>query len=192
MATALKRQILPAVPVTLELQDDDGKPYKLTFQVSYDYNAATALQQKTVTQPAFDVDKDGKRERVDPFPMGMKLTEASVWAHSNEPLFFSTLFWAGIITRHPEYDCDEGLEVIRSYMSENNSEIIIGACWDAYLLGLTPQKRAFMEKLKDDAEKKLRGETVDPTSPAANPSTPEKHSTGETSTPLPESTSASA
>jgi len=174
MATALRRRIAPAIQVTLELQDEGGSPYKASFQVSYDFNAAAAIQEHTVSKA---------------HPEGLKLTDASVWSHASEPIFFSVMFWAGIIARHPEYNSDEGLEVIRSYMDERNSDLIIGACWDAYLLGLTPEKRKFMEKLKDDAEKKLRGETVDPTSPAAKEATPEKNSAGLNCQPSPDTTS---
>jgi len=169
--TALKKRIIQALPLTLDVQDDGGVTEKKEFHICYDFNAAAALQEKTVCKK---------------YPMGIKLTELAAWSHVGEPIFISALFWAGIIARHPEYNSDEGLEVIRSYMDERNSDVITKACWDAYLLNLPKQKREFMEDVKRKAEAGLK--QPDPPIPAANNATPEP--IGSTSGPSPDTTSA--
>jgi len=163
----LKKRIAPATPVTLDLQDATGPSYKLRFNLCFDYNAAAAVQEHT----------------------GLKLTDASVWKHIDEPIFASVLFWAAILAHHPEYNSDEGLEAIRSYMDEKNSEVIVKGCWDAYVAYLPKDKREYMEKLKAQAE---AGEkpTLDPLNPATGEAPPES-STGSTSGPSPDTTSGS-
>jgi hypothetical protein len=177
--TALKKRIVPALPITIEVKDEGGQPYKLEFHLSYDFNAAAALQEKTVSKQ---------------YPMGIKLPELSAWSHVTEPIFISALFWAGIIVRHPEYNSDEGLEVIRSYMDENNKDVITKACWDAYLLNVTKEKREFMQQIERKAEAEIKAKAglkpADPPSPAAIEPTPaESNLTGSTSGPSPDTTS---
>ena len=175
MATALQKRKVPAHNVTIEVPGVGS----LEFQLTYDFNAAAALQEKTVSKA---------------FPMGIKLPEIEAWSHIGEPIFLSVLFWAGIIGRHPDYNNDDGLEIIRSYMDEGNSEVIAQGCWDAYLLNLPQKKREFMEELKRQAEAGIRKKSEaaskkpDPPNPAAADPQPES-SIGSQPTPSPESTS---
>jgi hypothetical protein len=175
MATALQKRKVPALEFTLKVPGEG----EFSFDLTYDFNAAAALQEKTVC----------KR-----YPAGINLMELGAWRHIAEPIFLGALFWAGIIGRHPEYNNDEGLEIIRSYMSEHNSDAVMTACWDAYLLNVPPKKRDFMQdlKLKAEAEIKKNAEAaskaLDPPSPAAADPQPES-STGSEPMPSPESTS---
>ena len=168
--TPLRKRIVKALPFTLDVADDG----KVNFLLSYDFNAAAAFQEKTVSKQ---------------HPEGLKLQELSTWKHVTEPIAISALFWAGIILRHPEYNSDQGLEIIRSNMDEAELDAIIKACWDAYLLNVPKEKREFMEELKKNAEAGIK--KPNPQSPAAQEPPPEttSNSTGSSSAPLPDTTS---
>ena len=170
--TPLRRRIVRALPFTLDLGDFG----KFEFQLSYDFNSASALQENTVSKQN---------------PAGIKLPDLEAWSHISEPVFVTALFWAGIINRHPEYNSEEGLKTIRSYVDEGNSDLIVQACWNAYLLNLPKAKRDFMEDLKKKAEAGIKA--ANPPSPATPPETaPEETSIGSTSGPSPDTTSDSA
>jgi len=166
--TPLKKRIVKALPFTLDLGDFG----KFDFQLCYDFNSAAALQEKTISKQT---------------PAGIKLQELMTWTHVSEPIFISALFWAGIINRHPEYNSDDGLEIIRSYMDEGKLDEITKACWDAYLLNIPKEKREFMEELKAKAETEIK--SANPPSPAGQVPTPETTPTGLTSGPSPDTTS---
>lgn len=169
MPGEMKRRIVRALPFTLDVAGVG----KLEFQLSYDFNAAAALQEKTTCKA---------------HPAGIKLQELATWKFVNEPIVISALFWAGVILRHPEYNSDEGLEIIRSYIDEGQQlDAVIKACWDAYLLNVPKEKREFMEELKKQAEAGLaapNGQT-----PATQEPPAETNSTGSNSAPLPDTTS---
>jgi hypothetical protein len=147
--TPIKRRVAPSVPLKLDLEDDSGAKFSKEFRLSFDFNAAALIQEKT----------------------SLKLTEFSSWRHIDEPIFQSVMFWAAVLAQSPEYEGDEGLSVLRSYMDEKNSEAIVEALWQAYLLYLPKEKREFVVKLKADAEKER--DAGRPTIPATPPATPE-------------------
>jgi hypothetical protein len=174
MATALKKRLVKTLPFTLDVPDIG----ELDFQLCYDFNAMAALQEKTVSKK---------------FPSGINLTDLETWRHTNEPGCLTALFWAATITRHPEYNSDEGLATIGTYIDEGYVDAIQVACWDAYLLNVPQKKREFMEELKRLAEADIKSKAEaakkpDPPSPAAADPQPES-STGLEPSPLPESTS---
>lgn len=137
--SALRRRIAPSVPLRLELKEDDGKSFIREFRLCFDFNAAARIKEKTGVSV---------------------LNFVEAWSQIIDPRLVSTMFWAAILANNPEYNTfgedgkptDEGLEVIRSYMDDANSEQILEALWSAYLLSLSKEKREAVQKIRKDAE----------------------------------------
>ena len=133
-STALKRRIAPSVPLKLQLDDDGGTNFVREFRLSFDFNAAALIEEKT----------------------GLNLLTAEVWTSGLSSRSLSVMFWAAVLANHPEYafpdehgePTDEGLEIIRSYMDVGNTDAIHGALWDAYFISLPKEKREALEKAK--------------------------------------------
>ena len=141
---ALRRRIIPAVPLTLELTNDDGSAFRQTFRLAFDFNAFALIEERT----------------------GLDMTGLLLWSKLS-PSSLSVMFWAAVLAHQPEFSGDEGLGVIRSYMDAGNWEKITWALFEAYAKALPEaQKKALLE-----AKNKMeRGEN--PTQPPAIPEMP--------------------
>ena len=104
----------------------------------------------------------------------------------------SALLWAAALAHNPEYDSDEGLEVIRSYVTDENAKQVYEALWDAHLASLSPERRKLMSEIRAKGKETLADEdpTRDPFGGQAAPPAPELASNppGGTSGPLPATT----
>lgn len=137
----LRKRLAPAVPITLELLDDNGDKFSRSFKLCFDFAAGVAIEQKT----------------------GLNLRDFKILTEMDKPTAMSVVFWAALLRHQPEYDSDEGLEIIRSYMDESNSEQISEALWQTYLAYQSKAKRDFLLKMRQQAEEKLkRGESASP------------------------------
>jgi hypothetical protein len=163
--TALRRRIAPSFPLELLLENDgSGGKTRLEFRLCFDMNAAAAIQEKA----------------------GLLLTDVGIWKHVGEPIALGVMFWASLFANHPEYRSDEGLEIARSYLQENNAAQIVDVMWEAYLAFVPKEKREMLVERRKRAE---RGEkTEDPL--ASKPAAPA--SGGSSSGPSPDTTSESA
>jgi hypothetical protein len=174
METALKRRIAPSVPLTLELDDDNGSKMVRNFRLSFDANAAAEVEERT----------------------GFNMLRGEIW----EKLSFkglSVMFWASVLANHPEYDTedqhgnrtDDGLRVIRSYMGIGNTAQISEVVEKAFLASLPKHKREAIE-----AERIRREKEKAPFVAAAAGGTetpPAAAQPGSNSGPSPDTTSAS-
>lgn len=147
-STPLKRRIAPSVPLTLTLTDDNGAEFAREFRLSFDFNAAALVEDKT----------------------GLNLLTAEVWVKLTSSNL-SILFYASLLAHHPEYGkvgdegcthaTDTGLEIVRSYMDVGNTDQIHEAVWNAYFLSLPKEKRDALERAKREVmeamEAKLSG-----------------------------------
>jgi len=184
--TALRRRITPSVPLQLKMADENGETFTLDLRLSFDMNAGMAIQKRT----------------------GINIHDLSMWKDVDEPLFLAGVLWGAVLSRHPEYDTedatgestDEGLKAIGSYIDDSNRDAVAEALWNAHMLYLSPERRAFMETLKAKEEAarqaRMRGEAGEPDPPKPAPSRPETEtaessSAGPTSGPSPDTTSAS-
>jgi hypothetical protein len=141
---ALRRRIVPAVVLQLDLDDDSGEKFSRTFRLSFDFNAFALIQEKT----------------------GVDMTGLRAWARLN-PSTLSIMFWAACLACSPEYAGDEGLGVLRSYMDVSNEELIGAKLFEAYAAALPEAQRKLLLDLKARLD---RGE--DPTSPPAETGKP--------------------
>ena len=173
--TALKRRIAPSVPLKLQLDDDGGANFVREFRLSFDFNAAALIEEKT----------------------GLNLLTAEVWTSGLSSRSLSVMLWAAVLANHPEYafsddkgePTEEGLEIIRSYMDVGNTDLIHDALWDAYFISLPKDKRETLERARAEliaAQKAGRSPLA--VAPETAPASP---SDGSNSGPSPELISAS-
>jgi hypothetical protein len=128
----LRRRIVSSLPLDLKLQDDNGSVQTLSFRLSFDFNAIALIEEQT----------------------GFQVLTGEIWRNLNAKNL-SIMFWAAILANSPQYQGEDGLEIVRSYMDAGNSDQIAEAILDAYILSLPPEKRQMMKELK---EKALHGE----------------------------------
>jgi hypothetical protein len=119
--TAIYRRIAPSVPLSLTFKDETGEK-TLHFRLAFDFNTAAAIEDKT-----------GKN-----ILRGELLEDLTA---KN----LSAAFWAMLLLNHPEYDSDEGLLAVRTYVTIANSGEIANAV-----------KRAFILTLAEETQKAIR------------------------------------
>lgn len=166
--SALRRRIAPSVPLKLDLEDDIGSKFTKNFRLSFDANAAAEVEERT----------------------GFNMLRGEIWTKLSFKAL-SIMFWAAVLANHPEYDTedaagnrtDEGLRVIRSYMSIANTPQISEAVEGAFLASLPKDKRDVIE-----AQRKAPLAVAD----ASVPAVPSAESPGSISGPSPVTTSVSA
>jgi len=141
--SALRRRIAPAVSLTLELEDDSGGHLTRTFRLSFDFNAIALVEERT----------------------GLTLLAGDIWKNLSAKVL-SIMLWASVLAQHAEYDSEEGLHVIRSFMDAGNADLIAERLFDAYIAGLPADKRKQLVAAK---EKALRGKDPTPEPEQAAP-----------------------
>ena len=142
---SLRRRIVPSVLLALDLAEDDGSKMQRTFRLSFDYNAYALIQDRT----------------------GLDATGQEVWRDLNASTV-SVMFWAAVLACQPEYEGEEGLGVIRSYMDRGNQDLIMEKLFEAHIAALPERVRsALME-----AKQRLK-DGLDPMKPPQPPETAE-------------------
>jgi hypothetical protein len=137
----LRKRLAPATPITLEMTDDNGDKFSRSLKLCFDFAAGVAIEEKT----------------------GLNLRDFKILTEMEKPTAMSVVFWAALLRHQPEYDSEDGLEVVRSYMDESNYELIAEALWHAYLAYQSKAKREFLAKMRQQAEERIqRGETASP------------------------------
>lgn len=135
----LRKRIAKTYPLKLELDDDSGDQLIRSFNLSLDFNAACLVQAR----------------------IGKSLLDGDTWENT-EPITISTIFYAAVLAKHPEYrtvddageDTDEGLEVIRSFIDAGNAGKIHDACWMAFVGTLSPERQAFIKARREELARK--------------------------------------
>lgn len=145
MQGALRRRIVPSVLLTLDLRDDDGSVFQRNFRLTFDFNAFARIQERS----------------------GLDMMSQNVWALLT-PASLSVMLWAAVLACHPEYDSDDGLIVIRSYMDAGNQDLIAEKLFECHAAALPEDRRKALMEAK---EKALRGEN--PTLAAQETRSPE-------------------
>jgi hypothetical protein len=188
-SSAIRRRVLPFTPLELMLQEPGGGHYKLELNLAFDMNAAAAIQEKTADPRAgveiFACKECGTLNELRPF-RGFMLTNFATFAHISEPRLLRVMLWAAMLAHQPEYDSDEGLRTVGTFIQESNAEQIVEAIQNAYFAFLPAHKVDAIKKLI--AEKESKGAGAETKSPleemkAANPET-----NGSSSGPLPDMT----
>jgi hypothetical protein len=140
-AGALRRRLPKAAPLVLELEEADGGKFSKSFRLCLDYNASAYIKDKTGVSISNVVD---------------------FLTNLGDPRVLSAVFYAAILAHNPEFrtfdgageESNEGLEVVRSYMDDSNSEAIAEAIWAAYLISQPPERRKALEKMYEEAKAK--------------------------------------
>jgi hypothetical protein len=123
---ALRRRIVPSVPLALKLEDDSGASFTRDFRLSFDFNAFALINERT----------------------GYSVVDGSVWKHLDERVV-GVMLWAAVLAHSPEYGDEEGLAVIRSYIDAGNAELVTESLFDAYAAGLPAEKKAALLEAKN-------------------------------------------
>ncbi|HLZ07507.1 MAG TPA: hypothetical protein VKT80_02895 [Chloroflexota bacterium] len=157
---ALKRRIGQSHSLRLELEDEVGGKFVRNFRLCFDFNAITLIEERT----------------------HLSLLTGEIWKNASAKTL-SIMLWAAVLAHSPEYDSDEGLAVIRSYMYAGNATEIADALFEAFLISL-PKDQQERIRAKRKEEDSL------PLAPA--PATEPASSTSSSSGVSPDTTLASA
>lgn len=158
MADKIVKRIAPSYGFVLRGEQMGGGKFEQPFRLCFDFAAFKRIKQTT----------------------GLELvSSAKAWAHLGDADCLPEIFWAAIIRHHPEYDNEDGLDAVRSYIDAQNADSIGEAVIEAYLITL-PAKTA--NKLKAAWEEAKRGgQQADPTKPPTEMTTPESGKDSSTS-----------
>jgi hypothetical protein len=165
--SALRRRIAPFTKLSLALAEPGNSQVAIELKLAFNMNAGAAIQEQT----------------------GLMLTDLSIWKHIAEPKVLRAMLWAAVLAHQPEYDCEEGLYTIGSFIQEDNAEQIIEALDQTYLAYLPKAKREWLEKLKAEADRKSGESSAEKNAPTPATS---GQSAGSSSGPSEDTTSASA
>jgi hypothetical protein len=148
--SALKRRIPPSVPLTLELQDHTGAKSSKSFMLCFDFNAIATVEEMTglgmlngEIWELFGRDEEEKKGDV-------KQSKKHVRPKGSGAKALGVMFWAGVLAHHPEYDSEEGLAVIRSYMDAGNAVQIAGALQRAFVASLPKAQQEAIAAVPED------------------------------------------
>lgn len=118
--SALRQRIAPAVPFALNVENADGSKFTVTFQLAYDLNAFTLVEQVTGLSMLTDLGK-----------VFDEPTVATV----------SAMFWAALQINHPEYEGFVGLRSVRNLLTIADTKPALDACTSAFIAQL-PKEQA--------------------------------------------------
>ncbi len=130
MKSQLRQHISPSVPFTLNVSDANGG-YKLSFRLSYDFNAFAAIEGVL-----------GKS----------MLTDVGELLENPTATNVSVLLWAAVQENHPEYVGETGLRAIRSFLNTVSAKEAREACSQAYVKQLPPEKLEELKKIQAERE----------------------------------------
>jgi len=130
MKSQLRQHISPSVPFILNVSDETGG-YKLSFRLSYDFNAFAAVEGVL-----------GKS----------MLTDVGELLENPSATNVSVLLWAAVQENHPEYVGEQGLRAIRSYLNTVTAKEAREACSAAYVKQLPAEKLEELRKIQAERE----------------------------------------
>lgn len=120
---ALRPRIAPAIPLTLELEDEIAGTLTRKFRLSFDADAIARVEALT----------------------GISFLNGDIWRQPSVPTL-GILLWAAALEHSPEYDSDEGLAVIRSYLDAGNMDEITLALFEAFIVRLPKDKQKIIRE----------------------------------------------
>jgi len=153
---AIRHRVAPSVPFSLELTDASGS-FKIDMQLRFDFNVLARIEKETGLKMLGGIDMFTTK-------MSSSVLSTMLWAAAADSL-------------DPEYDSQEGLEAVRSYLDKESGSRAYDALWEAYMLFL-PKKDA--DVLRDLKEKADKGE-ASPENPPTVEQTSAPNSDGSTS-----------
>jgi hypothetical protein len=157
--SALRRRIAPSVPLLIEYTDEQGS-FSHAYRVSFNLNVLAEISEKT----------------------GLSALTGDIFIKLSARVL-RVMLWAALLPQHPEFDSEEGLEVVGSMLDGDNQFRALTALWEAYLLYLPADQAAAMRRERERAEKEARGEAL-PLAEGATEPTETSPSDGSNSGPL--------
>jgi hypothetical protein len=119
----LRRRITPFVPFSTTVENADGGKFELNFKLSFNFNAMSLVEEQT----------------------GLSMLTGEVF---EKPSAKNTtiLLWAAIQENHPEYEGQEGLETIGSYLTLASAKEALSAIQKAFVASLPKDKAEQLAK----------------------------------------------
>ncbi len=136
-STELRKWLAPSVPFTVVLQDANGK-FEHGFNLCFDFNALALIERH----------------------LGVNLLAQFSQIFTISATSVSVFFWAAIQAYHPEYEGQEGLNVVRSYLNIANFESAALKVQEAFKLSLNAEQLALVEQALADAQKLIDGKAA--------------------------------
>lgn len=142
---ALLRRIAPSVPLSLDLQQDDGSVLHVELRLAFDCNAIAAAEEAS----------------------GLNMLKGDIWLDLTGRVL-GILFWAALLAHQPEYAGPDGLAVARSYIDAGNILQVGRAVEDAFALSLPAEDRATIRALRERPTAPTTGTENVPASAGSN------------------------
>lgn len=140
----MRRRIAPSHDMSLDLVDDDGTKFTIKFRLSFDMNVIVLIEEMTGLGVANGEIWDYLSEQLSRGKDGPK---REYRVHPSVSMVVSTMLWAAAQPHHgADYDSEEGLRVIRSYMDFNNFAFIAFELEKAFVASIPKEKRDAMKK----------------------------------------------
>lgn len=149
LKNALRRRVAPSHQMTLDLIDDDGSKFSKTFRLSFDMNVIVLIEEKTGLGLANGEIWDylGEKMARKSKSEDSKHTAREYGAHPSIAAVVSTMLWAALLPHHgDEYESDEGLAVVRSYMDISNFSQIASELERAFVATIPKEKLDALKK----------------------------------------------
>lgn len=142
--TALRKRIVPSVPLVLELEDADGAKFIRSFSLSFGMRAIAEIEERT----------------------GLSVLRGEIWKKLNAKTI-AVMFWAAALESHPEFDTgdDTGLQAIFSYLDVANIGMVGDKLWESFFASLPARRQE--EILANAKRDGAQGDAPDPTKAAA-------------------------
>ena len=121
MASPLRRRIAPSVPYTLNVENDGGDKFSLSFRLAYDLNALSLAEETLSRQLGREINIFAEIAKCLDIP-SIRTT--------------SILFWAAVGLNHPEWRGEDGLEALRSCVTIKDLKDVASVCAEAFILQL--------------------------------------------------------
>ncbi len=124
----LRRRITPSVPFSTSVENADGGKFELNLRLSFNFNAMALVEEKT----------------------GMSMLTGEVFQHPSAKNT-TVLLWAALLENHPEYEGDEGLDAVGTYLNLTNAKDALAAIQAAFVASL-PKSTAEQIKSAEGGE----------------------------------------
>jgi hypothetical protein len=109
---------MPATPLALEVENNDGTKFTVELSLSFNMNVLANVEEKC--------------------KWNLMLNPIE-WV--DDPKAVKAVLWAAALPYHPEYRSDDGLEAIGEYMSLENRVATVDALFKAYSLFVRKDRR---------------------------------------------------
>lgn len=126
----IRRRITPSVPLHLRVENSDKSAFELDLRLSFDFNAMALIEEKS----------------------GLNMLDGTAFNNPSASVI-SVLLWAAMQENHPEYEGDEGLAAVRTWLNIGNVASVMESLREAFLAALPEEKaKEIRERSENESE----------------------------------------